>query len=121
MARYFLLFCVFLGFSCFGSESDLLDSDYPVSQSSYGVVGLVVMPTARFANDGEFTFGISTESPFNRLYANVQFFPWMEAVLKYTEGTHLAYNKGSHQTWKDKGIDVKFRLFEEGILFQSWR
>ena len=37
----------------------------------------------------------------------------MEAVLRYTEGTFQPYNPGSNQTWKDKGLDVKFRLFEE--------
>ena len=83
------------------------------SPSTYGGIGLIQTPTARFSNDGEFGFGLSAEEPYNRLYAKMQFFPWMEAVLKYTEGTHLRYGAGSHQTWKDKGFDVKFRLLEE--------
>ena len=109
MSRYSFFCCIFLGFSCFGSESDLLDSDYySKSQSTYGGIGLIQIPTARFSNDGEFAFGISTESPYNRLYAKVQFFPWLEAVLRYTEGTYRPYNPGSAQTWKDKGFDFKF-------------
>ena len=47
------------------------------------------IPQRDFLNDGEFAFGISTESPYNRLYAKMQFFPWMEAVLRYTEGTYV--------------------------------
>jgi len=120
MSRYTLFFCIFLGFSCYGSETDLLDSDYyPKSQSTHGGIGLIQIPTARFSNDGEFTFGISTESPYNRLYAKVQAFPWLEAVLRYTEGTFVPYNPGSSQTWKDKGMDVKFRLFQEGDFFPA--
>ena len=118
MSRYVFLLCFFLGFSCFGSESNVLDSDYyTMSQSTFGGIGLIQIPTARFSDDGEFTFGISTESPYNRLYAKMQFFPWAEAVLRYTEGTMLPYNPGSHvtQTWKDKGLDVKFRLMLTGM------
>ena len=71
-------------------------------------------PTARFSNDGEFGFGVSSEAPYNRLYAKMQFFPWMEAVLKDIQKVQfLPYNPGSHQTWKDKGFDIKFRLLEE--------
>ena len=71
------------------------------------------MPSARFSDDGQFLFGISSEEPYHRLYSKVQIFPWMEAVVRYTEGTFRAYNEGSKQTWKDKGIDFKFKLLEE--------
>ena len=93
-------------------NSDYLINDQ-YSQSAYGGIGLIVTPTARFSNDGEFAFGLSSEGPYNRIYAKMQFFPWMEAVLKYTEGTHHPYLPGSHQTWKDKGLDIKFKLLEE--------
>jgi len=83
------------------------------SQTTYGGIGLIEIPTARFSNDGEFLFGISSEDPYNRLYAKVQFFPWLEAVVRYTEGEHIPYNFGSHQTWKDKGLDLKVRVLEE--------
>jgi hypothetical protein len=83
------------------------------SQSTFGGIGLIQNPTARFSNDGEFVFGISSEEPYNRLYAKMQFFPWLEAVLRYTEGEFEAYNPGSEQTWKDKGLDFKIRLLEE--------
>ena len=106
--------CIFLGFSCLGNGSELLDFDkHPVSQSTFGGIGLIETPTARFSNDGEFAFGISTEIPWNRLYSKVQFFPWLEVVLRYTEGTHKPYQPGMTQTWKDKGLDLKFRLIEE--------
>ena len=102
----------------FSSESKQEYSDI-YSQSTYGGIGLIQTPSARFSEDGEFLFGISSESPYNRLFAKVQFFPWMEAVLRYTEGKYQAYNPGSHQTWKDKGIDLKFKLLDESKYFPS--
>ena len=85
----------------------------PYSQNVYGGVGLIETPTARFSVDGEFGFGLSSDEPENRLYSKMQFFPWLEAVLRYTEGTFVPYLPGSDQTWKDKGIDLKIRLLEE--------
>jgi len=96
-------------------NSDYLINDQ-YSQSAYGGIGLIVTPTARFSNDGEFGFGVSSSAPYNRLYGRAQFFPWMEAVVRYTEGTNLGYYGDTFrisQTWKDKGLDIKIRLFEE--------
>jgi hypothetical protein len=87
-------------------------SDEP-SYNTYGVTGLITTPTARIPRDGDFGFGISSELPFNRLYGRAVFLPWLEGVVRYTEGTYKAYNPGSAQSWKDKGIDIKLRLFEE--------
>jgi len=102
---------IFISIFFYCIEAKALEDNY--SQSAYGGIGLIETPNARFSNDGEFLFGISAEEPYNRLFSKVQFFPWMEAVLRYTEGEYLAYNPGSHQTWKDKGLDLKFKLLEE--------
>ena len=115
MSRYLSLILSLIACICINiesSQSQELEYTDP-SNNSYGGSGLVVLPTARFSQDGEFVFGISTESPYSRLYSKVQILPWMEAVLKYTEGTHLPYNKGSPQTWKDKGIDFKIKILDE--------
>ena len=90
-----------------------------LSQNVYGGIGLIQTPTARFDNDGEFGFGMSIEDPYNRLYGRVQYFPWLEAVLRYTELEYASYFGGSYrgvedQTFKDKAIDVKFKIFNEG-------
>jgi len=97
------------------AESPLAENEFysPFTHNSQGITGLIQLPSARFQEDGELSFGISVEKPYNRLYGSVQFFPWLEAVVRYTEGTHRPYNDGSAQTWKDKGIDFKIRLLEE--------
>lgn len=115
--RKFLLICSFLiALPIYADDEDVYNLDYiiPKSHNSFGGIGSIITPTARFSDDGEITFGISKELPFNRIYAKMQMFPWMEAVLKYTETTHRSYNDNMVQTWKDKGIDVKFKLLEEG-------
>ena len=100
-------------------ENSLAQETSPYSYNSYGIVGLIETPTARTAADGQLAFGISTEAPYNRLYGRVQFFPWLEGVIRYTEGKYKAYNPGSPQTWKDKGIDLKVRLFQEGDIMPA--
>ena len=115
LIRHLLTLCyIFLSANLLADNPNKENTKYVFSQSAYGGVGLIQNPSARFHSDGEFLFGISTEEPYNRVYAKVQFFPWLEAVLKYTEGTNKKYNKGISQTWKDKGIDLKVKLTDEG-------
>ena len=95
------------------NPGDLNEYNYNYSQNVYGGVGLVVTPSARFDADGEFAFGLSSESPYNRIYGKSQFLPWLEAVLRYTEETYFSYGKTGVQTNKDKGIDFKIRLLTE--------
>ena len=97
---------------------NLIASDYS-TRSVYGGIGLIENPTARFDPDGEFTFGISTDKPYHRIYSTMQFLPWLEATLRYTEGTHTPYLSGGSQTWKDKGIDLKVRLLQESGRWPS--
>ena len=56
------------------------------------------------------------------MFAKVQLFPWMEAVLKYTKGKHIPYLQfySTSEHWTDKGMDIKFRLLEEGEPPFGW-
>lgn len=109
-SRILVIFC----FPCFLFSLELLANDQDrrqYSQNTYGGVGLIQTPTARFSSEGEFLFGVSSEVPYNRIFSKMQFLPWMETVLRYTEGTYTPYYSGNSQTWKDKGLDVKFKLY----------
>lgn len=106
-----LILLIFVSF-LFTDKVDSQTNENLYSQNTYGGTGLIQMPTARFSPDGEFLFGISSEEPYNRLFSKMQFFPWMEAVVRYTEGTFKSYQPGIDQTWKDKGLDLKFKLYE---------
>jgi hypothetical protein len=116
MVRFLVLCCILSSTSVFANNSDSAGSNgfVQASHSSRGGIGLINTPTARFSNDGEFSLGISVEAPYNRMFAKMQFFPWLEAVLKYTKGYNVPYIAWSEsEAWTDKGIDVKFRLLEE--------
>ena len=116
MIRSLFLCCVFSSFLVFANNSDLAGSEVftQASHSSRGGIGLINIPTARFSDDGEFGLGLSVEAPYNRMFAKMQFFPWLEAVLKYTKGynqPYIAWSKS--EAWTDKGMDLKFRLLTE--------
>ena len=125
MIRSLFLCCVFSSFLVVANNSDSADSDSnnftQASHTSRGGIGLINTPTARFSDDGEFELGVSIEAPYNRIFAKMQFFPWLEAVLKYTKGYNQPYIAWSErEAWTDKGIDVKFRLLEEGKSPFDW-
>ena len=105
---------MFIFLSVLNYEVHSKTDNYHYSQNVFGGTGLIQIPTSRFSSDGEFVFGLSSEIPYNRIFSRVQIFPNIEAVLRYTESTFQPYNSGSEQTWKDKGIDFKYRISEEG-------
>lgn len=85
--------------------------------SDFGGIGLMQTPTARFGADGEFRAGISSVSPYNQLLLGVQLLPWLETGLRYTEVTNRLYGPvefSGDQTYKDRAVDLKLRLIEEG-------
>ena len=95
-------------------NSDYLINDQ-YSQSTYGGIGLIQTPTASFSNDGEFGFGVSSEAPIQSTICKNAVFPMDGSSFKIYGRHHLPYygDHGSNQTWKDKGLDIKIRLFEE--------
>jgi hypothetical protein len=126
MARFLVLCCVLFSPLAFANNSDSAsagaDDFVQSSQYSLGGIGLISTPTARFSDDGEFGMGISLATPLNRMFGKIQFFPWMEAVLKYTKGYHQPYLQfySTSEHWSDKSMDVKFRLLQEGKPPFGW-
>lgn len=87
------------------------------SQSDFGGVGLMQMPTGRMAPEGEFNLQATLNENYYHYTATLQLFPWLEATLRYTEIQDLLYCDdpsfcGSN-TLTDKGMDFKIRLLEE--------
>lgn len=87
------------------------------SQSDFGGVGLLQMPTARMAKEGEFSTNYFDNEQYRRWSVSVQPFEWFEATLRYTDVRTQLYSSSpgfsGDQTYKDKGIDFKFRLMQE--------
>ncbi|WP_428313213.1 YjbH domain-containing protein [Hydrocarboniphaga sp.] len=87
------------------------------SSNDFGFVGLMQTPTARMAEDGQLNVGISLQSPYSQLLMGVQLLPWLETQLRYVEISNRLYGPedfSGNQTYKDRGVDFKIRLIEEG-------
>lgn len=87
------------------------------SQTNHGGVGLIQMPTARHNEPGKFSLNYQDSQEYRFWSASVQLFPWMEATVRYTDVRTRLYSDdpgfSGDQTYKDKGIDAKFRLWQE--------
>lgn len=95
------------------------------SQTNFGGVGLMQMPTARMAPEGEFNLSASFNNEYYFYNVSLQVMPWLETTIRYTQVQGLLYSgSGSGDCsqnsfsgctkYTDKGIDFKVRLIEEG-------
>ncbi|WP_445424995.1 YjbH domain-containing protein [Alishewanella sp. HL-SH06] len=88
-----------------------------VSQAIHGGVGLLQTPTSRMAADGDLSLNYTDNEEYRLWSVSIQLFPWMEATARYTDVRNRLYSDSASfsgdQTYKDKGIDVKFRLLQE--------
>lgn len=105
-----------------GDDTNLNSRFQPagVSQGDFGGTGLLQMPTARMAETGDFSLNYRDNDQYRRYSLSLQLFDWLETTLRYTDiRTRLYSNNESFsgsQTYKDKGFDVKARLWQE----DSW-
>lgn len=89
------------------------------SQHDFGGVGLLQMPTARMARVGEFSSNYMDNEQYRRWSVSVQPYSWLEATVRYSDVRTRLYSQSPEfsgdQTYKDKGIDFKLRLWQEGF------
>ncbi|APC14807.1 hypothetical protein BLL42_03350 [Pseudomonas frederiksbergensis] len=86
------------------------------TQNDFGGVGLLQTPTARMAPAGELSVTASRTDPYSRYSFSLQPFDWLESSFRYTAITNRKYGTealSGDQSFKDKAIDVKARLWEE--------
>lgn len=107
----------FLTLCCFSSSTLSDNYFYIPSQSDFGGVGLIQMPNARNAQEGEFYLGASLNKAYHHYFASLQLMPWLATTIRYTQTQNRQYSQNpdfSDDTLHtDKGIDIKFRLFKE--------
>ena len=85
--------------------------------SDWGGIGLLQTPTARMAGEGEIAFTATHTSPYSRYNMVLQPLPWLEGAFRYVSVANRRYGPewlSGQQNYKDKSIDVKVKLFEEG-------
>ncbi|WP_258807326.1 YjbH domain-containing protein [Pseudidiomarina sp. CB1] len=87
------------------------------NQSDFGGVGLMQMPTARFADYGTLSGLYYDNEEYRRIALSLQLFPWLETTVRYNDIRPIRYsadpNFSGDQTGKDKGFDAKIRLLKE--------
>ncbi|EGQ8040236.1 YjbH domain-containing protein [Vibrio alginolyticus] len=87
------------------------------SQTDFGGVGLMQMPTGRMAPEGEFNFSVTSSNEYLFYNVTLQVMPWLETTLRYTLVNDLLYSPepgfSGDTKYTDKGIDFKIRLMQE--------
>ncbi|MBL4833208.1 MAG: YjbH domain-containing protein [Pseudomonas sp.] len=109
-------YAITLALSCALLPAQALADRYTTTQQDFGGVGLMQTPTARMAPVGEFSFNANRTSPYSRYSVSVQPLPWIEGTIRYMAITNRDYGPeafSGDQSYKDKAVDVKFRLWEE--------
>lgn len=95
-----------------------------VSQTDFGGVGLLQMPSARMADTGEFSASYRDNEEYRRYAISLQIIDWLETTIRYTDvrtrwysysadGINPNYAFSGDQTYKDKGFDLKARVWRE--------
>ncbi|CAJ1800800.1 hypothetical protein OPFLODJI_01374 [Aeromonas hydrophila] len=111
----FKYIAIFVSWTVCAAESVI--DPYGPSQGDFGGVGLLQMPTARMAKTGEFSANYVDNDQYRRWSISAQPFDWFEATLRYTDVRTKKYSPyeefSGDQTYKDKGMDFKFRLWQE--------
>lgn len=86
------------------------------TQNDFGGVGLLQTPTARMAPAGEFSLNANRTDPYSRYSISVQPLDWLEGTFRYTAVSNRKYGAeafSGDQSYKDKAVDVKARLWQE--------
>lgn len=100
--------------------------DLPVSNSDWGVTGLLQTPTARMQKQGHASVHVAHVDPYTQYNLTLQPFDWLETAMRYTNINGVSYGAVSpDQDYKDKSLDVKLRLLNESrwlpALAVGWR
>lgn len=87
------------------------------SQTDFGGVGLMQMPSGRMAEDGALSFGYSNNSEYQFYSISLQLMPWLETTMRYAQVDDVLYSSdesfSGDTKYTDKGIDTKIRLLKE--------
>jgi Exopolysaccharide biosynthesis protein YbjH len=90
-------------------------TDLVMTASDWGVMGLLQTPSARIPKAGYAALQYSKTWPYTRLNFMLAPFDWLEAGFRYVDVANRLYGPtiADNQSYKDKSIDAKFRLWQE--------
>ena len=82
--------------------------------SDFGSVGLIKIPTARMAADGELRATISREEVADIYNISYQATPWLEATFRYSIFNPRNYSYSSDDL-RDRSYEAKVRSYVKGL------
>ena len=92
------------------------DSSDSEPRNNFGGIGLIEMPSARMAPEGEISAGASFLRNNQHYYFGFQAMPWLETDFRYSGLSHNFASAGFPVYW-DRSIALKARLWNEaGII-----
>lgn len=85
------------------------------SANDFGMTGVLQTPSARMREAGNLSFSVNQTEPYTRINLILQPFDWLQGGFRYVDVSNRLFGSdfAGNQTYKDKGIDVKFRLAKE--------
>lgn len=93
------------------------------SQTDFGGTGLMQLPTARIAEEGEFSVNYRDNDQYRFYSTSVALFPWLEGTVRYADVRTNLYssnpNFSGNQSYKDKSFDFKVRLWDESYYIPA--
>ena len=78
-------------------------------RDTYGEVGLLEVPSARMADDGQLSLSFAALKNTTRFALGFQIFPWLEGSFRYATINHFNNNEVDF----DRSFGMKIRLFQE--------
>jgi hypothetical protein len=106
-----------LSFTNVANADAFTPTKFEVSQTDFGGVGLMQMPSGRMAPEGELNVGGTFNNEYYHGTVSLQLMPWAETTIRYTSVKDLLYSSyyelSGDTSYTDKGIDLKFRLLKE--------
>lgn len=87
-----------------------------LTASDWGEIGLLQTPTARMAPSGDVRLHMSHVLPYTRGTVMFQRMEWLETGFRYSDVANVPYGPADlsgNQSYKDKSLDLKLRLWEE--------
>lgn len=85
-------------------------------KDNYGGVGIIDMPSARMAPDGELSFGASFQQNTQHYNLGLQILPWLEGSFRYSG---LQHYDAAYPTYYDRSFAFKARLWNEGAFLPA--
>jgi hypothetical protein len=115
---FFFFYTTSLSFISTASHADEFSTPrLTYSQSDFGGVGLMQMPSGRMMSEGELSFNITHNDNYINYSLSLQLYPWLESTIRYSQVYSILYSDdesfSGDTDYTDKSIDLKLRLLQE--------